>query len=181
MTKLPDKAKTAVDLQQELRDLLCLAIVGDHVRRTLTGEGTAGLAAWLRGAAVQWRAWADQVAAQLVALGVAPDSQVRSLAKDIHWNSVPRGWLDCDKALRLVADQLSTVRGWTRNRRSQATDPGTERLLASVCAGLEAQTAILAVPDVTVRPHGPQDPAGSPARARRHQGGGTDEPCPATP
>jgi hypothetical protein len=62
----------AADLQGELRDLLCLAVVGDHVRWVLTGDDGAELAAWLADATVRWRALADRVAQQLVTLGVAP-------------------------------------------------------------------------------------------------------------
>lgn len=38
------------DLQGQLRDLLSLAGVGDHVRSVVTGEGAAELAEWLAGA-----------------------------------------------------------------------------------------------------------------------------------
>lgn len=72
--------------QEELRDLLCIAVVGDHVRWGLTGDDITEFAQWLSGATGQWRAWADQVATRLVALGVAPDGRVRSLAKDVAFN-----------------------------------------------------------------------------------------------
>ncbi len=35
---------TTGELQQELRDLLCLAVAGDLIRWVLAGEGTAELA-----------------------------------------------------------------------------------------------------------------------------------------
>ena len=68
-------------LQHQLRDLVCLAVVGDHVRWVLTDDDELG--DWLAEAAAQWRGWAEQVAAQLVTSQVAPDGRVRSLAKDI--------------------------------------------------------------------------------------------------
>ena len=68
------------DLQAELRDLLCLAVVGDHVRWVTNDEE---LAAWLADASAQWRGWADQVADKLVAAGIAPDGRVRSLRPGI--------------------------------------------------------------------------------------------------
>jgi hypothetical protein len=126
------------DLQLELRDLLCLAVVGDHVRWVAKGDDVAELVQWLGGAAVEWRAWADQVAKQLAASGVAPDARVRSLAKDIpvHW--VPSGWLEADTARQLVFDRLTSVAGWAGHRRAQATGAAAE-LLDVVCSGLEAQ------------------------------------------
>jgi starvation-inducible DNA-binding protein len=124
-------------LQGQLRDLLCLAVVADHVRWVLTGEGTAELAGRLTVAAATWRALADQVAKQLVTMGVAPDGRVRALAQDIPLNWVPDGWLRADEASRLLAARLTTLAEWARYRRSQALDPDTLRLLERVCTSLE--------------------------------------------
>jgi len=129
----------ADELQCELRDLLSLAVVGDHVRWVLTGDGAAELAEWLADAIPQWRAWADRVAQHLVTLGVAPDGRVRSLAKDIPLNWVPDGWLRGDEARQLVDDRLHTVLGWARDRRSQAVDVDVRRLLDALSADLETQ------------------------------------------
>jgi starvation-inducible DNA-binding protein len=126
----------AAELQRELRDLLCLAVVGDHIRWVVT-EDDGELADWLAEAVPEWRALADQVARRLVALGVPPDGRVRSLAEDIPVNWVPEGWLSRDEAERLLADRLHTVASWARLRRSRATDPDTARLLDAVSSGLE--------------------------------------------
>ena len=142
MTERRDQGATADELQRELRDLLSLAVVGDHVRWVTTGDEAAELSDWLADAVVQWRAWADQVAKHLVTLGVPPDGRVRSLAKDIPLNWVPDGWLPADEARRLVADRLRTVAGWARHRRSQGVDPAVAQLLDTVCDGLEAQVRV---------------------------------------
>ena len=117
-------------LQHQLRDLVCLAVVGDHVRWALTDDDELG--EWLAEAAAQWRGWAEQVATRLVA------TEVRSLAKDIPLNWVPDGWLSGEAARPLIADRLGRVAGWTRYRYSQAKGADAE-LLGSVAAGLEAQ------------------------------------------
>jgi len=103
-----DRRGAEDELQQQLCDLLCLAIVGDHVRWVLTGDRSAELADWLSGASDVWRSWADEVA-QLASSGVVPDGRIRSLAKDIRVNWVPAGWLDADAARTLVADRLGSV------------------------------------------------------------------------
>jgi starvation-inducible DNA-binding protein len=126
-------------LQGELRDLLSLAVVGDHVRWVITGDDAQELDDWLADAVIQWRALADQVAKHLVTLGVAPDGRVRSLAKNIPLNWVPDGWLRPDEARRLVDFRLRGAAGWARYRRSHAADPETARLLGGVSASLEAQ------------------------------------------
>jgi hypothetical protein len=131
------------ELQGELVDLLCLAVVGDHVRWVLIGDGAPELAQWLIGATESWRAWADQLAMHLVAAGVAPDGRVRALATDIPVNWVPDGWLSLDDARRLFVDRLRRSDEWAQVRRSQATDAETVRLLEVVCSGFESQMADL--------------------------------------
>jgi starvation-inducible DNA-binding protein len=140
MTEHVDHGLAAEELQGELRDLLCLAVVGDHVRWVLIGDEAVELAEWLADAIPQWRALADQVARHLVTLGVAPDGRVRSLAKDIPLNWVPEGWLPADEARRLLAARLGILAGWARYRRLQATDPRTVQLLDAVCSSLEAHS-----------------------------------------
>jgi starvation-inducible DNA-binding protein len=132
-----DQDLAADELQGELRDLLSLAVVGDHVRWVVTGDEAAEFAEWLTDAVTRWRALADQVSKYLVTLGVPPDGRVRSLAKDIPLNWVPEGWLPADEARRLVAARLRIVAGWARQRRSQAANSDTIQLLDAVCSGLE--------------------------------------------
>ena len=127
----------AGELQAELRDLVALAVVGDHVRWVLTGDEAAELTDWLAEAVTRWRALADLVAMHLTKLGVAPDGRVRSLVEDIALNWVPDGWLRPDEARRLVANRLSVLAEWAYYRRSQAANPETVRLLDAVCEGLE--------------------------------------------
>jgi starvation-inducible DNA-binding protein len=126
------------ELQGQLRDLLSLAVVGDHVRWVLKGDESEELADWLTEATALWRSWADQVAKHLVTLGVPPDGRVRSLAKDIPIQWVPDGWLGCGDAGRLIANRLGTIAAWTRYRRSQATASDTVRLFDAICVGLDA-------------------------------------------
>jgi starvation-inducible DNA-binding protein len=134
MTGLPHGR--ADELQRELRDLLCLAVVGDHLRWVLVDDD-GELAAWLADAVPAWRALADQVAERLVALGVPPDGRVRALAADIPLNWVPDGWLSREQTERLLADRLHAVSSWARLRRSHASDGDTVQLLEAVAAGLE--------------------------------------------
>jgi starvation-inducible DNA-binding protein len=133
------------ELQAELRDLLCLAVVGDHLRWVLAGDEAAELADWLGEATAQWRGWADQVAKHLVSLGVPPDGRLRSLAEDIPLNWVPGGWLSPDEARRLLVGRLGTVGEWARYRWSQTSDAETKELLGTLCTGLETQASASAM------------------------------------
>jgi len=131
-----DRRPDENELQRELRDLICLAVVGDHVRWVLTEDDELG--DLLSEAAGEWRRWAERVAAQLVAAGVAPDGRVRSLVKDIPLNWVPEGWLSPEAARALIAERLALVAEWARYRHSQAKGADAE-LLDGVAAALEAQ------------------------------------------
>ena len=139
MTDQSRQGLATKELQCELRDLLSLAVLGDQVRWVLAGDEAAVFASWLARATTQWRAWADQVATHLVALGIAPDGRVRSVSRDIEkygfW--VPDGWLLPAEAGRLVVERLGILAGWARYRLSQAINPDTVRLLETVCSGLE--------------------------------------------
>ena len=137
MTARSDQLRTAAMLQDELRDLLAMAVAGDHVRWVVVDDEAVELADWLAEAVPQWRAIADRVAKHMVTRGVAPDGRLRSLATDfpVHW--VPDGWLDADEGRRLVSDRLASLAEWARYRRSRATDPETEQLLDAVSSILE--------------------------------------------
>jgi hypothetical protein len=135
-TLMSARVEYECELQPQLRDLICLAVVGDHVRWVLRDDDELG--DWLAEAAGEWRGWAEQVATQLVAAGVAPDGRVRSLAKDIPLNWVPEGWLSGGDAQRLIAERLALVAEWARYRHSQAKGAAAE-LLDLVASGLEAQ------------------------------------------
>lgn len=126
------------ELQGELRDLLCLAVVGDHLRWIVVGDDGA-LAAWISEAVPRWRALADDVAKHLVTLGVPPDGRVRALAKDIPLNWVPDGWLRAGEARLLLAQRLRVVAYFAQQRRAETSDPDSARLLDAVCAGLEGR------------------------------------------
>ncbi len=142
MTTTLERPLQADELQDELRDLLCLAVLGDHIRWVLTGDDAAELGEWLADAVPQWRTAADQLAEHLVTLGVAPDGRVRSLAKDITVNWVPDGWLASEEARRLVDHRVHTAAGRARYLSSRAIVPDTVRLLEPVAVLLETQARL---------------------------------------
>jgi hypothetical protein len=134
---LPFRQEDENELQRQLRDLICLAVVGDHVRWVLRDDDEL-FGDWLAEAIDKWRLWADRVAARLVAAGIAPDGRIRSLVKDLPLNWVPDGWLSSDDARGLIAERLALVAEWARYRQLHATSADVE-LFDLVAAGLEAQ------------------------------------------
>ena len=97
---------------------------------------------WLAEASVNWRLWADQIAHQLMAAGIAPDGRIRSLVKDLPSNWVPDGWLSGQDARRLIVARLALVGEWTRYRNLHAKSADAE-LLNIVATGLETQMSAL--------------------------------------
>jgi starvation-inducible DNA-binding protein len=164
MTTWNDREAREDELQGQLRDLLCLAVVGDHLRWVVRGDEAADLADWLASSIVEWRELAGQTAAQLVASGVAPDGRIRSLAKDIPVNWVPDGWLDAEDARELIEHRLHVVTEWAYARRSQTTDVDRAALLDVVCSILDAQRRSAACLDEG--PRGGRDRLASTAAAR---------------
>ena len=137
MTRTHSHWGEADELQEEMRDLLSLAVFGDHVRWVLTDD--AELADWLTEAVPKWRAWAGEAARRLVALEIPPDGRLRSLAQDIPSNWVPDGWLDRTEARRLVDHRVHVAAGRAHYRQSQANDPALVDLLDRLCTGLDEQ------------------------------------------
>jgi len=135
MTMHSSRRRDENALQGQLRDLIALAVVGDHVRWVLTDDDR--LRNWLVPAVSHWRALADRVATQLVASGAAPDGRVRSLAKDIPVNWVPNGWLSGDEARVLLNARLASMAARARYRQSEAIGRDAE-VLAAVSAALAA-------------------------------------------
>ena len=130
-------------LQEVFRDLLRLAVVGDHVRWVVVGEGSAELAEWLREVVPQWREWADEVATYMATLEIVPDGRVKTLARDITRQWVPAGWLTATDARGLLAPRVAELIKWTQEqppRDATSVDPSP---LAEVLTGLRAQLRVL--------------------------------------
>ena len=139
-----DKERRAQALQDQLRDLLCLAVVGDHLRWVLRGDRTEALASWLRTGTDRWRRGADVVATQMRELEAAPDARVRALARDIPFNWVPEGWMSGSDARRLMADRLKRVVAWTAARASAAAAGNDQNLFRQLADDLGDQSKALA-------------------------------------
>lgn len=133
----------AIQLQDQLRDLLCLAVVGDHLRWVLRGEQVEDLREWLADAVTEWRRCADQVAQFMITAGIPPDGRVRSLAADIPFNWVPDGWVGPENGAQMVANRLRRVADWTRARGSECSEDQERGLFDNIESCLQAQLAIL--------------------------------------
>lgn len=133
----------ADQLQDQLRDLLCLAVVGDHLRWVLRGEQIEELSEWLANAVTEWRRCADDVARFMATAGIPPDGRVRSLAADIPFNWVPDGWVRAEDGGQMVANRLRRVADWTRTRSSECSEEQERGLFDKIESCLQAQLASL--------------------------------------
>lgn len=130
-------------LQEVFRDLLRLAVVGDHARRAIRGEGSSEVAEWLRVAVPQWRDWAEVLARHMTNVDIAPDGRVKTLARDITRQWIPAGWLTVRDATNLLATRLTELVMWTHAL--QSTTAGSEEAcsLAEIESGSRAQLRAL--------------------------------------
>lgn len=131
------------DVQEELRNLLRLAVVGGHVRWVLKGEGSSDLAAWLWEAVSQWRAWAEVLAERMVQVDVVPDGRVKTLARDITRQWVPPGWLSVGDARNLLVIRLSELIERTKVCGALTAADEDRSQLADLESGLEVQRRAL--------------------------------------
>jgi hypothetical protein len=126
-------------LQEVFRDLIRLAVVGDHVRWVVIGEGSAELAKWLRETVPQWRDWAEELAGYMTKLEIAPDGRVKTLARDVTRQWVPAGWLTTADARNLMAPRVDELIKWVQVQRSMTTGGDDRNYLAEIESGLAAQ------------------------------------------
>ncbi len=139
---MTDRSARVIDpqgLQEVLRDLLRLAVVGDHVRWVLSGEGSSDFAKWLSEAVSQWRDWAEKLAKYMTKLDIAPDGRVKTLARDATRQWVPVGWLTTAEARGLLLPRLDELIKWTEEQRSTAIGSDDTSPLAEVESGLRTQ------------------------------------------
>lgn len=127
------------DLQALLVDLIALSLAGKQAHWHVTGRQFVPVHEQLDAIVESVREYADQIAERSVQLGVPVDGRAGTVAADQRVGEMPDGWLDDEKAVRLIADQLEAfvARGRERLDRTGELDPVTQDLVIEVLRGLE--------------------------------------------
>lgn len=121
-------SKTVVveKLQAALVDLIDLSLEGKQAHWNVVGPHFRAVHLQLDEIIEDLRAWSDDVAERLAAIGASPDGRAATVASDSDVQNFDGGQLGDDKIIRVYSEQLTGV-----SERLQAALPELEEDLAS--------------------------------------------------
>jgi starvation-inducible DNA-binding protein len=133
------KQEVAADLQALLVDYTALALNGKQAHWHVTGRAFVPLHEQLDVIVDDARAWADLVAERAITLGVPVDGRPSAVAETTRVSPFQEGFVDDEKVVRLVIEELTGVAEHTRQavQRTGDLDPVTQDLLIEILRTLE--------------------------------------------
>ena len=138
---IPARDATVVELQAMLVDLIDLALLSKQAHWNVTGPSFRSVHHLLDDVTDAYRAWSDEVAERITALGIAAEGSADRIAQTTRLEALPKGYLGDQQALSEIAGRIraAATRGRERLERVAKTDPLSEDLLVGICRGLEKQ------------------------------------------
>jgi starvation-inducible DNA-binding protein len=142
-----ERQALGADLQGMLVDLTDLALIGKQLHWNIEGPHFRSLHLQLDELIDVWRESGDRVAERAVALGVAPDGRVQTVAGASELPPPPAGPLPTHEALAYLTQRLVEVITRARKRMEQTAeyDDVTNDLLIEVVGQLEQQHWMISV------------------------------------
>jgi starvation-inducible DNA-binding protein len=133
------------DLRPLLTDLIALALLGKQAHWNVVGPNFRPLHAQLDELVDATRAWADTVAERLVTLGIYPDGQAATVARESALELLPTGPIPDRRAVELIADRVAAVADQAREAMDRVgdVDLASQDVLIEVVQGLEKQLWML--------------------------------------
>lgn len=134
-----ERTAVSADLQAVLVDLTALSLNGKQAHWHVTGRHFLPVHEQLDMLVADTRAWADLVAERAVALGVPVDGRPRTVAETTGVAEFQDGFVDDDKTVRLVTEQVAKAAEGIRSRveRLGQLDLVTQDLVIEILRGLE--------------------------------------------
>jgi starvation-inducible DNA-binding protein len=135
------------DLQLTLVDLIDLSLIGKQLHWNIYGRPFKPLHEHLDQLVESWRDLSDTVAERAVALGIAPDGRAATVSAGSDIDTVDKGALNTDTALRELVERLAGVVGRIRGRMDHLgeADLASQDVLIEVVRELEKQLWMLRV------------------------------------
>lgn len=135
----------AVALQDTLVELIDLSLQAKQAHWNVVGPNFKPLHELLDEFTAEYRAWYDDVAERLAAIGVAPDGRTSTVSANTPLAQLPEGPLEDRALVALVEERVAAVAGRVRERmdRLGEHDLVTQDLLIGVVHGLEKQLWML--------------------------------------
>jgi starvation-inducible DNA-binding protein len=133
-------------LQNELIDLIDLALLGKHLHWNLTGPDFQELHEHLDELVSEWQERSDATAERGRALGVVPDGQSRTVGAQSRLAEVAPGEIRTDAVIATLLEALDETITRSRERMEQSAeyDAVTEDLMIQTVALLEKQRWMVA-------------------------------------
>lgn len=134
-----DRAAVTSELQPLLVELVDLGLTAKQAHWNVTGPLFRPLHAQLDELADDARAWADQVAERVVALGVPSDGRIETVAAQTPLPAFPDGFVEDSKVVVAVVTRLDEIIGRTRSRidRLGDFDLGSQDMVIAIATGLD--------------------------------------------
>jgi starvation-inducible DNA-binding protein len=136
-----ERREIGLRLQDELIDLVDLALIGKQLHWNVVGPRFRSLHLYLDELVDEWRLQADAVAERATALGFFPDGQCGTIAHKTEFKPLPEGAIPDSRVLHLLQQRVHAAieRGRERMERLGEIDSATEDLLIDVVRKLEEQ------------------------------------------
>jgi starvation-inducible DNA-binding protein len=136
-----DAADHARMLQQTLVELIDLALQGKQAHWNVVGPAFKPLHEQLDEMVLEYRAWYDEVAERLAALGVAPDGRSTTVSAATPLPQLPAGQLADHEVLAQFDERVGLIAGAVRERAVAIGDEDlpSQDMLIGIAAGLEKQ------------------------------------------
>lgn len=133
------KHEVVAQLQDLLVDFTALALNGKQAHWHVTGRLFVPLHEQLDAIVDDARAWADLVAERAITLGLAVDGRPSTVAETTRVAPFQEGFVDDEKVVRLVVEELTEVAERTRAaaERLGGLDVVTQDLVIEILRGLE--------------------------------------------
>jgi starvation-inducible DNA-binding protein len=135
------RLQVAEVLQELLTDLIDLSLQAKQAHWNIRGRSFRDLHLQLDELVDQVRERADEVAERCLALGVAADGRIATVASSSHLDAFPEGRVADHQVVDLIVERLHTVSEVGRSRLGELgdLDPVSQDLVDAVLADVEKQ------------------------------------------
>jgi starvation-inducible DNA-binding protein len=135
----------ATALQATLVELIDLALQAKQAHWNVVGPAFKPVHEFLDELTAEYRAWYDEVAERLAAIGGQPDGRAATVAATTRLPALPVGALEDQRVLAAFDERVTLVASNVQRRAEECgeTDLATQDLLIEILGGLEKQRWML--------------------------------------